>query len=255
MIRSTQFAVAILLTLLAHRAAVAEMVVFDFDGIQSLSQKGSSAPAIELYMEGLFGSDVTVSPNTALGRTGAVLQSPSTALGLQNGFLKTGKGRGAGISFDFGDNPINSFSVDWLLTKRGKIFTIIADGVAIKHVALSKAQNKAGLSGHQDAYFFDQPVKTLQFLGRKKKFAIDNLIINIPLADSEETEDPETQNESNQNESGYPNESGDPNGYRNGNENENGATVPEPSSMLLLVLGLCGAWLTRRVATVCDPIR
>ena len=80
------------------------------------------------------------------------------ALGIYGGFLKVGKGRGAGISFDFGENPINSFSVDWFLRKGGKSFTILADGVVINRQTLTKTQKKAGLSGHQDSYFFDDPV-------------------------------------------------------------------------------------------------
>jgi len=47
---------------------------------------------------------------------------------------------------------------------------------------LSKSQRKTGLAGHQNAYFFDSPVHTLQFVGiNKKSFAIDYLVINIPL--------------------------------------------------------------------------
>jgi len=201
-----------------------------------------------------------VSQNITAGRIGgsaALLQSPSAALGIDGGFLKVGKGRGAGISFDFGDNPIHSFSVDWLLLKGGKSFTILADGVIINQQTLTKSQKKAGLSGHQDSYFFDDPVHKLEFIGLKKKsFAIDNLVINIPLPD--ETEDPENSNDGkvdSTNQTG-----GDPTG--NGNPAENSlsmgdlddsvsvAAVPELSSILMLFFGLCGAWLSRRVPTV-----
>jgi hypothetical protein len=271
MLKITQLAALIFLTIFTHRAVFADMVSFDFDDIQSQSKKGPKAPDVEIYMEGLYGSNISVSQNTAFGRTGgsagaSLLQSPSSTLGISNGFLSAGKGRGAGISIDFGENPIHSFSVDWLLRKGGKSFTILADGVVINQQALTKTQKKAGLSGHQDSYFFDDPVHKLEFIGLKKKsFAIDNLVINIPLPGSDETEDPENSNEGNE---GNTNQAGgDPNNNENPGENnlplglldnppagdtitQVTAAVPEPSSILMLVLGLCGAWLWRRGATV-----
>jgi hypothetical protein len=264
MLKITQLAALIFVTLLTQRAVFADMVSFDFDDIQSQSRKGPKAPDIEVYMEGLFGSGISVSQNTAFGRTsgsaaGALLQSPSAALGIHGGFLKIGKGKGAGISFDFGDNPINSFSVDWLLRKGGKHFSILADGVVINQQTLAKAQRKAGLSGHQDSYFFDDPIHKLEFIGLKKKsFAIDNLVINIPLPGSDETEDPGDSNEGNEDNTNQTDS--DPTGSGNPSENIlpigdldnplSAAAVPEPSSILMLVLGLCGAWLSRKVTTV-----
>lgn len=264
MLKITQLAALIFVTLLTQRAVFADMVSFDFDDIQSQSRKGPKAPDIEIYMEGLFGSGISVSQNTAFGRTGgsvgaSLLQSPSSALGISNGFLSAGKGRGSGISIDFGENPIHSFSVDWLLRKGGKSFTILADGVVINQQALTKTQKKAGLSGHQDSYFFDDPIHKLEFIGLKKKsFAIDNLVINIPLPGSDETEDPENSTEANEDNT---NQTGsDPTSGSNPSENispigdldtpSSAAAVPEPSSILMLVLGLCGAWLSRRVTTV-----
>lgn len=245
-------------TLLTQRAVFADMVSFDFDNIESHSKKGPIAHDVEVYMEGLFGSHISVSQNTSAGKavgSAALLQSPSAALGIDGGFLKAGKGRGAGISFDFGDNPINSFSVDWLLRKGGKSFTILADGVVINRQTLTKAQKKAGLSGHQDSYFFDDPVHKLEFIGLKKKsFAIDNLVINIPLPGSdEEPEDPNEENESETNQSSNgPNENDLPMGILDNppwgeTTNQVSAAVPEPSSILMLVLGLCGAWLARKI--------
>ena len=160
-----------------------------------------------------------------------------------------------GISIDFGANPIHSFSVDWLLRKGGSSFKIVADGVVITQQTLSKAQRKAGLSGHQDSYFFDDPVHKLEFIGLKKKsFAIDNLVINIPLPESD-VEDPENSNEENEGNSnqtaGDPNENGNPGGNNLPAgllDTQVTAAVPEPSSILMLLLGLCGAWLWRRAA-------
>ena len=265
MLKIIQLAALIFVTLFTQRAVFADMVSFDFDDIQSSSKKGPKAPDVEVYMEGLFGSDISVSRNTGAGRAGgsaaALLQSPTAALGIHSGFLKAGKGRGAGISIDFGADPINSFSVDWLLRKGGRSFTILADGVVINQQTLSKAQRKAGLSGHQDAYFFDDPVHKLEFIGVKKKsFAIDNLVINIPLPGSDETEDPENSNEENE---GSTNQTGgDPNENRNlpantfpiGGLDDSptvaAAAVPEPSSIFMLVMGLGGLWLSRRIARV-----
>ena len=260
----------ILLALLVGRPVFAGMVSFDFDEIHSQSKKGPAAPDIELYMESLFGSDLSVSPNAAFGRRAgsavtSLLQSPSATLGISNGYLKAGKGKGSGISFDFGGNTIHSFSVDWLLGKGGKSFAILADGVVINQQTLSKAQKKSGASGHQNSYFFDTPIHKLEFIGLKKKsFAIDNLVINIPLPTEEEIEEGENsseQSEGNNNQNaGGQNENNNP-GETNllpsvldnpptGDENEiiqaAAAAVPEPSSLLMLVVGLCGAWASRK---------
>src|SRR6266568_7994758 len=159
--------------LLADRPALAaSMVLFDFDQIQSHSKKGVDASDVEAYMEGLFGSDITLSQKTT----------------DVNSALRVGKGKGApAITIDFGINPIDSFSVDFQLFKKAKSFTILADGVVVNQQTLSKAQRKAGLTGHQSSYFFNTPVQTLQFVGlQKKSFAIDNLVINIPLPTDEQ---------------------------------------------------------------------
>lgn len=260
----------ILLALLVGRPVFAGMVSFDFDEIYSQSTKGPKAPEIELYMEGLFGTDLSVSPNAAFGRRAgsavtSLLQSPSAALGISNGYLKAGKGKGSGISFDFGGNPIHSFSVDWLLGKGGKSFTILADGIVINQQTLAKAQKKSGASGHQNSYFFDTPIHKLEFIGLKKKsFAIDNLVINIPLPTDDETDESENPNEQNENnlnqnaggpdENNNPTENNLPIGSLDGPPTGDGITqiaaaVPEPSSLLMLLLGLCGGWASRKIAS------
>jgi PEP-CTERM motif-containing protein len=256
------------LMLFVHRPIFAEMVSFDFDDIQSQSKKGAKALDIELYMESLHGSDIFVSGNTVSGKSSGgasvtLLQSPSGALGINDGYLKIGKGKGSGISFDFGDNPIHSFSVDWLLKKGGKSFTILADGVVINQQTLSKAQKKTGASGHQDAYFFDTPIHKLEFIGLKKKsLAIDNLVINIPLPEENESvesfglADPnaETTNENNDGPGGDGNPTGNylaleflDNPPGNDGDPVRTTAVPEPSSLLMLALGVSAAWLSRRL--------
>jgi hypothetical protein len=115
---------------------------------------------------------------------------PSESVNVSNSFLKVGKGKGAsGITLDFKNDPIDSFSVDFHLLKRAKSFTILADGVVINQQSLTKSQRKTGLTGHQEDHFFDAPVQKLQFVGLKKKsFTIDNLVINIPLESKEDTD-------------------------------------------------------------------
>jgi hypothetical protein len=225
----------------APSAFATGMVVFEFDDIHSQSKKGIKAADIEAYMEGLFGADLSVSRNTtAIGSIGGnslnLLQGSSA--GLNNGYLKVGKGKGAGIILDFGDNPIDSFSVDFRMFKKAKNFTILADGVVINQLTLSKAERKTGIAGHQDDFFFDTPVHQLQFVGLgKKKFAIDNLIINIPLpggvcACVETETDP-------------PVGGGLLDSPTGGDVGIN--QVVEPSSLLMLAAGLCGALFSRRL--------
>ena len=220
--------------LLADRPAIAaSMVLFDFDQIQSHSKKGVNASDIEAYMEGLFGSDITLSQKTT----------------DVNSALRVGKGKGApAITIDFGVNPIDSFSIDFQLFKKAKSFTILADGVIVNQQTLSKAQQNAGLTGHQGSYFFDTPVHTLQFVGlQKKSFAIDNLAINIIAYDESE---PYDESESGPNENGN-NASGifiSAQGLGGDIVNINQITgdVAEPSSLLMLAVGLYGALVSRR---------
>jgi hypothetical protein len=224
----------------APSAFASSMVLFDFDDIHSPKKKIKAAD-IEAYMETLFGAGLTVSPNTTAIRGGNsfnFLHGP--AAGPNSGYLKVGKGNGTGIIIDFGDNPIDSFSVDFYLFKRAKSFTILADGVVINQQILSKSQRKTGLAGQQ-TYFFDTPVETLQFVGvRKKSFAIDNLIINLPVDEDGDSI------------SGESGQTVDPAGFienplgEETNPNQLNS-IPEPSSLLMLSVGLCSALFWRRL--------
>jgi len=235
-----KFFLLVFLTVLIPPAVVfADMVVFDFDHVQTLRRKGATASDIEVYMEGLFGSDISVNKNVT-----AIKSS-----------LRMGKGKGpSGITIDFGANPIHSFSVDFQLFKKAKSFAILADGTVVHQQTLSKAQRKTGLSGHQDSYFFDTPVQKLTFVGLKKKsFAIDNLILNIPLpTDDELTEDQSEEGESGTETNGAetgPSDGGQPTyvSLESVITSQAVAAVPEPSSLAILIMGLCCTWFSRRV--------
>jgi hypothetical protein len=118
---------------LSSQAAFADSVVmFDFNQLPPSSRKhqGSSPTVIESYMEGVYGSDITVGPGvqaaTKRGHKnfGGVPSAP-------NIFLTNGKGRNSGISLTFGSDPIDSFAVDWGIRKSGRGIIIKADGVII----------------------------------------------------------------------------------------------------------------------------
>jgi hypothetical protein len=244
--------IAVVAIVLAWPALAASTVVFDFDDIQATSKKGVSGAAIEIYMEGQYGSGLSVSPKATAVRGAPFYGSDSlSGLAVDNSYLTVGKGKGAPtITIDFGDNPIDSFSVDFKLFRKAKSFSILADGELINHQTLSKAQRKKGLSGHQSAYFFDTPVQSLQFVGSKKKsFAIDNLVVNLPsdfdggfsieqsgssftdnvlpLGDTEGTDVNSALGDANINQV---------------------ADVPEPASLLLIVLGSLGLILFSKSA-------
>ena len=215
-------------------------VVFDFDDVPVPSRRTPGGPLVEVYMEGLYGSNVSVSPNTSAAHGSSI----HNALDVDNSYLKIGKGKGpSAIVIHFDDNPIDSFSIDFKLFKKAKNFSIYADGELISMDALSKAQRKTGMAG-QKTFFFDSPVHTLEFVGKKKSFAIDNLVVDLP-------EDGETgiilqqlsgtlPSDTNNNNNNEGNTSGPTFIATNltGPETQNQVAVPEPSSFLLLAIGL-----------------
>ena len=177
----------LLAMLLSTQAAFADSVVlFDFNQLQPSGRKhkhqGSTPTVIESYMEGIYGSDITVGPGVQAANSatkgghknfGGVLTAP-------NIFLTNGKGKNSGISLTFGADPIDSFAVDWGVQKGGSGITIKADGVIIYQHLLTKSEKKTGLLVHLGPFIFDQPIQTLQFIGMKRtKLTIDNLEVNF----------------------------------------------------------------------------
>ncbi|HKY08328.1 MAG TPA: hypothetical protein VJQ55_08805, partial [Candidatus Binatia bacterium] len=156
----------LVLALLVSQASAT--TVFDFDDIQpTTKKKGANAAAVEAYMEGLYGSNLTVSSRTNAVRGQNFYGAADLSRAGVNAYLTAGKGKGpAGFTIDFGDNPIDSFSVDFKLFKKAKKFAIFADGELINLQTLTKAQRKQGMVGEQ-TLFFDDPVHTLQFVGTK----------------------------------------------------------------------------------------
>jgi hypothetical protein len=245
--------IAVVAIVLAWPTLAASTVVFDFDDIQITSKKkGVSGAAIEVYMEGQYGSGLSVSPKATAVHGAPFYSSDSlSGLAVSNSYLTAGKGKGAAsITIDFGDNPIDSFSVDFKLFKKAKSFSILADGELINHQTLSKAQKKAGLSGHQDAYFFDTPVHSLQFVGSKKKsFAIDNLVVDLPSDFDDGSSIGQSGSSFTDNVLPLGDTEGTDVNSALGDASINQvADVPEPASLLLFVLGSLGLILFSKSA-------
>ncbi len=196
--------------------AVFADTVFDFDPINAPKKKSQHAAAIESYMEHLYGSEITVGARTQivgsanLARTGAAPGAPSDV------YLKSGNGKNSGITLSFDASPISSFSVDSQVFKRGVGLTIKADGVIVYQHLLTKAERRSGIMDTIDPIFFDNPVHTIEFIGLKRtKIGIDNFKVNF-----------------------------DPLGPHGSSQL---ASVPEPSSLLMLGVGfVAAAWFLRR---------
>lgn len=215
-------------------------VVFDFDDVAPSLKKQPGGVQVELYMEGLYGSNVSVSQKTHAVR-GAPIYG---AADPENAYLQLGKGKGASaIVIHFDDDPIDSFSVDFKLLKKAKKFSIYADGELIsldtlaKGKKLTKAEKKQGLSG-QKTFYFDEPIHTLEFVGKKKSFVIDNLIVDLPTDTDGNTEEEENgTEENNQNLPQFP-----PLGDTS-RVTATQVSVPEPSSLLLFIFGFAAVRL------------
>jgi PEP-CTERM motif len=191
--------------------------LFDFNQVTAPRKKTQHAAAIDAYMESLYGSEITVGPRTQIagssatsGHRAAASLSPASGAFLRN------SGKNSGITLSFDASPISSFSVDSQVFKRGVGIIIKADGVIVYQHLLTKAEKRSGIMESIDPIFFDQPVHTLEFIGMKRtKIGIDNLRVN--LGEDQIGADVPT------------------------------ASIPEPSSLLMLGVGfLVAVWWARR---------
>jgi hypothetical protein len=213
----------LLSTFLFNHAVFAESF-FDFDEINAPKKKPAHSAAIDSYMERVYGSDIIVGPRVQVGNSsgsrGRAAARLSTA---SNSYLTNGKGRNSGITLSFDASPISSFSVDSQVFRRGVGLIIKADGVIIYQHLLTKAERRSGIMDSIDPLFSDKPIHTLEFIGIKKsKIGIDDLAVNLS-----QPEDLEHQLAA--------------------EEAAQVASVPEPSSLLMLGVGFLAAfWLSRR---------
>jgi len=220
----------LLLSIFLYNQPVFADSLFDFNELNVPKKKSQQAAAIESYMERLYGSDITVGPGPQIVTTaprGA--QAAQAAGGLSpayDAYLKSGNARNPAITLSFDASPISSFSVDSLVFKRGVGILIKADGVIVFQHLLTKAEKRSGVMESIDPVFFDKPIQTLEFIGiNRSKIAIDNLEVNLSTP-SVNRED-----------------------QLGADQIAQLASVPEPSSLLMLGVGfLATSWLMRRLA-------
>jgi hypothetical protein len=177
--------------LFLDRVVFADMTVFDFNQAPTSPRRhANNYVAVESYMQGLFGSDISVSRGTTavtgignLGNTDMTLTGGfGSSINSPDAFLLSGKGRNSGLVLSFDSSPINSFAVDWEVFKKGTGIIIKADGVVIYQNLLTKSESKTGIMNHLAPVYFNSPVHTLEFIGLgKTRIGIDNLAVNIPL--------------------------------------------------------------------------
>lgn len=147
-----------------NAAAVPVEVKFDFDD-DGLPYLGLPAE-IETYMEGLYGSDITVN--------GGIVGN-----GLFNGplgpdhYIQAGPTCGTScFSFSFNSEPITSASFEWAAVFSK--FHAYADDAEIFNQGWS-----CWNSGSSGTIYFDSPVTTLEFTGScLGEIEVDNLIVS-----------------------------------------------------------------------------
>jgi len=154
------------LTICMVGAAQADLVMFDFD---TLSQDDGAA-VIEAYMEGIYGSDITVVGPTLYVNKGGNL-GPDAAIVTANVSPRW-------FSISFNDVRITSASFDWAIYVDA--FHAYADGVEIfSHTVV----NAPGTWGNTGLIVFPSPVTTLLFTDSSNgAIGIDNLEVTpVPV--------------------------------------------------------------------------
>lgn len=172
----------IVVALFVHGTAFATPFLFDFEDAPFMGIAGD----IEAYMEGVYGSDVTVIggrvANWSPGPHGPLGPGP---LGPDN-YIQAGPEYcpSSWFSFSFNEVPITSVSFDWGTKLEVEIpipmivysFGVSADDVGI----FSREIGLGSSSGGSDIIFFDIPVTTLKFTVLRPdvfELEVDNLMV------------------------------------------------------------------------------
>ena len=166
--------IVIALAVVFAMSTTASAILFDFEGV---SDPGNAA-AIEAYMEGIYGSDITVTH----GIVGdGILHGP---LGPDH-YIQVGPSYGTHwFSISFNEVPITSVSFDWGVEYDR--FHAYADGVEF----FSKGYGYWSY-GNSGTYYFTSPVTTLKFSdGFLGAISIDNL--NVTPASAAPIPEPAT---------------------------------------------------------------
>jgi hypothetical protein len=153
--------VIVVLAVLANTSK-ATLVKFDFDALPYLG----GPPAIETYMENIYGSDITVTH----GIVGDIVLPG--VLGPDH-YIQTFPLLGSRwFSFSFNEIPITSVSFDWGV--EASAFYAYADDTEIFN-----HEFRLWSSGTTETFSFDTPVTTLKFEGSCLSFEIqiDNLTV------------------------------------------------------------------------------
>jgi hypothetical protein len=144
--------------------SAAGAVVFDFEG----APLDGGAGEIETYMEGLYGSGITVVGGTVRDSLGGGFSAP---LGDDQYVMACDDCASSSISISFDDMAITSASFDYGVVSSS--FYVLADGATI----FGRAWRDWG-SGNTGPISFGSPVTTLAFMSDSPgEIEIDNLVV------------------------------------------------------------------------------
>lgn len=165
-IRNIIFFGLLVFTTLSGRNAVAVPVLFDFEDVPNFA----GAAVIEEYMEGIYGSDITVVGGRVLnGIIPGFIPGP---LGDDHYVHATPWWGTSWFSFSFNEVPITSVSFDF--GQAISSFHAYADD----EECFSEAWHFWS-SDNCGSIYFDSPVTTLKFSnGRFGEIEVDNIIVN-----------------------------------------------------------------------------
>jgi hypothetical protein len=165
-----RFLISVLVAVLLVQNACTASVLFDFDDDDLPWWSG--AAAIENYMEGLYGSDITV----VSGRVGnGIIPGPLHDFSGDH-YIQTGLGCGPrSFSFSFNELAVTAVSFDWGVRKAS--FHAYADDD--EEEFFSSDGWDWWTSDSSGTIFFESPVTTLKFGGScfLGEIEVDNLVV------------------------------------------------------------------------------